>query len=223
MDILNRNINNFNIGEEVSNFFLYTAFCYAHEAAIYEVASDLFAEKIMNIDPDPNWQTSQEFSKPKSLIDWINKKEILTDNCLDAKTIEKSSKAWYDSLDYAPNSNIKLSKNRQLNSVINVVGHSVNLVICLESILNRHLFIMRESSILSSEHYKYIDRSELMPKLLFGFKDEIISNQLNISRIKLLVKLRNNSVHYRMDRIISLSICIEDCLGIWLQFGNILE
>jgi hypothetical protein len=82
MDILDRNINNFSMGEEVSNFFLYTAFCYGHEAAIYEVASDLFAEKIMSIAPNPNCKVSQDFSKPKSLIDWINKKEDFMDRII---------------------------------------------------------------------------------------------------------------------------------------------
>jgi hypothetical protein len=61
-----------------------------------------------------------------------------------------------------------------------------------------------------------------MPKLLFCFKEQILSRSLHVSRIKQLVSLRNKAVHYRVDEFGSLSLNVGDMLGIWRELGGIL-
>ena len=52
-------IHGFDTAENVAKFLLYEAFRHVHEAANYEVASDLFSERIANINPDPSWKSPE--------------------------------------------------------------------------------------------------------------------------------------------------------------------
>ena len=204
-------IESFGFAEYVASSLLHESFRYAHEAAIYEVASNLFSERIENIEPDSSFQCPE---LPKSLPDWLVNREKIDDEILDPKTTEKLSDAWYSSLEEAHISGKKISKKRRLSSTTDIVGHIINLTVCLEGSLNRHLFFLRESQQLANEHYESIDRSELMPKLLFCFKEQIFAKTLHINRIKQLVSMRNRAVHYRVDSPEALQPSVEDLMDI---------
>lgn len=214
----NEPIVGFGIAENVAQFLLQQAFYYVNEAAQIEVASELFGQRIENISPDLSWQVPEI---PEKLEDWLKSKDQITDNILDPITLKKLSKAWYSSLDDAYKSNIKIRKIKQLQSTENIVGHVINLTVCLEASLNRHLYFLRESNQLEPFHYNCVDRSELMPKLMFCFKEQIINKDIDISRIKQLVSFRNKSIHYRIDTPEFLQVSTEDLISIWNQVGNI--
>ncbi|MEL6929846.1 MAG: hypothetical protein AAFO95_14560, partial [Cyanobacteria bacterium J06600_6] len=74
---------------------------------------------------------------------------------------------------------------------------------------------------IESFHYQSIDRSELMPKLMFCFKEEIVNKNIDISRIRELVKFRNSAIHYRIETPKKLKISTEDLIGIWSQIASI--
>lgn len=207
------------MAEHVSSFLLHESFQYVHQAAAYEVAGILFGERIMSIDPDPSWKLPEI---PESLPEWLKKRQEIDETILDPITIERMSDAWQSAQNDAWDCGKKVEHTQKLTSVTDVVGCVVNLTVCLESILNRHLFLLRESNELSPDHFKSVDRAELMPKLLFCFKEQILSRSLHVSRIKQLVTLRNKAVHYRVDEFGSLSLNVGDMLGIWRELGEIL-
>jgi hypothetical protein len=208
----------FGTAEQVATFLLHESFQYAHQAAAYEVAGILFGEKIMSIDPDPSWKMPE---MPDSLTEWLNKRDEIDESILDPTTIQRMSEAWQTAQQDSWNSDKKLDNARVLSSITDIVGFVINLTVCLESTLNRHLYLLRESNQLSSDHFKSIDRAELMPKLLFCFKEQILSRSLHVSRIKQLVSLRNKAVHYRVDEFGSLSLNVGDVIGIWRELGEI--
>ena len=212
-------IEGFTRAEDVAGFLLHEAFHHAHEAASYEVASDLFAERIMEIAPAPGWETPEI---PSTLTDWLARKEDVLDNVLDPVTSERMSHAWYSSLADASTSGRRFARTRKLQSLGDIVGHVVNLTLCLEAILNRHLYLLRESGLLDPDHYIAIDRAELMPKLLFCFKEDLVAGRLRVGRIKQLVTFRNRAVHYRVDSVDALAPSAEDLLAIWREFGQVL-
>jgi hypothetical protein len=209
----------FGTAENVANFLMDEAFRYADAAAAYEVASGLFGERIMRISPDPNWKYP---TMPTSLADWTESKDKIISEALDPRTAELMSAAWQSSQKDALTCGLRLKKTQKLQSLPDVVGHVVNLTICLESVLNRHLFFLRETGQLDPDSYRSIDRAELMPKLLFCFKNEIAAESLPVSRLKQLVGFRNHSVHYRVDSPDSLAPGSEDLIEIWKQFGSVL-
>jgi hypothetical protein len=209
----------FGIAEHVSSFLLHESFRYAHQAAAYEVAGILFGERIMSINPDPSWKMPE---MPESLVEWLRQRQDINQAILDPITSDRMSEAWQSAQRDAWVSGIKIKRTQRLSCVTDVVGYAVNLTVCLESILNRHLFLLRESDELSSDHFRSVDRAELMPKLLFCFKEQILSKRLHVSRIKQLVSLRNKAVHYRVDEFESLSLSVGDMLCIWGELGGIL-
>lgn len=139
------------------------------------------------------------------------------------KITEQLSDTWYSSLEDAYTSGMKIPKQRKLRSTTDIVGHIINLTVCLEGSLNRHLFFLRESQQLANEHYESIDRAELMPKLLFCFKEQIVAKTLHINRIKQLVSMRNKAVHYRVDSPEALQPSVEDLIGIWSQLSQVFD
>lgn len=209
----------FGLAEHVSRFLLHESFRYAHQAAAYEVAGILFGTRIKSIEPDPSWIMPE---MPDSLLEWLKQRQDTDQPILDPITMDRMSEAWQSAQHDAWTSDIKLERAQALSYVTDVVGYAVNLTVCLESILNRHLFLLRESDELSPDHFRSVDRAELMPKLLFCFKEQILSKRLHISSIKQLVSLRNKAVHYRVDDFESLSLSVENMLCIWRELGGIL-
>jgi hypothetical protein len=209
----------FGTAEDVAGFLLDEAFRYVHAAAAYEVASSLFGQRIMSINPDPTWKYPK---MPTSLADWTESKDKIINAALDPTTTELMSLAWQSAQEEALTCGLRLVKDQKLQSLTDIVGHVVNLTICLESILNRHLFFLRETGGLDPDLYRSIDRSELMPKLLFCFKNEIAAKNLYVGRIKQLVSFRNHSVHYRIDSPDSLTPSSEDLIQIWKELGNVM-
>jgi len=208
----------FGAAEEVAVFLLHESFEYAHRAAAHEVAGILFGDRIMSIDPDPSWKMPEI---PDTITEWLKRREEIDETVLDPITIQRMSDAWQAAQRDAWESDKQLENGHALTSITDIVGYVINLTVCLESILNRHLFLLRESNELSPDHFKSIDRAELLPKLLFCFKDEILARRLHTSRIKQLVSLRNRAVHYRVDETGSLSLNVEDMIGIWRELGEV--
>jgi hypothetical protein len=111
----------------------------------------LFGKKLENIKlADPTWNSSE---MPNSLDEWLINQDKIIDNVVDPQTSDELTDAWQISLQEAYNSEIKISKRSQLTSTTDIVGHIVNLTICLEGSLNRHLFYLRESQKLEISYY----------------------------------------------------------------------
>lgn len=181
------------------------------------MAGLIFGENIMSIEPEPDWI-------PPSLPDTLP--EILraqsnTDVISDA-TAEKLAQAWHDAQGIAPSSDRKLPRKHEITR-IEIVGHVIDLSACVESVINRHLFLLRESDLLDPSVFSSLDRTEVMPKLLFAFKDEFLSKSLRVDRLRNLFRLRNQAVHFKASSASSVQPTVEELLGIWDQLKKVLD
>ena len=211
-------LTNFARLEEAATFFLYTAFEHAHMAAQLEVAGMLFAARIQTINPEPDWVVP---SLPTTLPEWLH--EVIHNDVqvISEATASKLAQAWEEAQALAPSSRQRLAKSHAIES-IEIVGHIINLAACVESVINRHLFFMREAGTLESHLYTSLDRTEVIPKILFAFKAEIQSKQLSTSRLVHLFRLRNQAVHFKASSAESIKPTVEELLGIWQEMGLLL-
>lgn len=208
----------FGVSEQVASFLLHEAFKFAHQAAAYEVADVLFGERLESIEPDPNWKMP---TIPEELTDWLANRSAIDKTILDPNTLDSLAEAWFTSLDEAFSCGRKIPKTQQLGSLTDVVGHVINLGTCIEAVINRHLFLLKESGKLTPDHYKMLDRTEVLPKLLFSFKEEIDKKKLHVSRLKYLVSLRNQAVHFRTTSADALVPTCQDLLEVWREVGTV--
>lgn len=201
--------------EEAATFFLYSAFEHVYLAAQLEVAGLIFAERIMSIGPEPDWKVPP---LPATLPDLLRSKvQVISE-----ATASRLAQAWEDAQIAAPSSGLRLAKTHAIES-IEIAGHVINLSACVESVVNRHLFFLRESGKLEGHLYASLDRTEVIPKVLFTFKDEVLSKQLLIGNLKHLFRLRNHAVHFKASRAKSIRPTAEELLGIWREVAQLLE
>jgi hypothetical protein len=201
--------------EEAATFFLHDAFEHAYLAAQLEVAGLIFGERIMSIDPEPDWKVPP---LPTTLPDLLRSEvQVISD-----ATASRLAQAWEEAQITASSSGRRLAKTHAIES-IEIVGHIINLSACVESVINRHLFFLRESEKLAAHHYASLDRTETIPKILFAFKDEILSKQFSTSRLKHLFRLRNQAVHFKASSARSIRPTVEELLGIWREVAQLLE
>ncbi|AFY71578.1 hypothetical protein Pse7367_3338 [Thalassoporum mexicanum PCC 7367] len=222
MDI-STSITKFGGFEEAAGFLLEEAFRYVYRAAHYEMAEILFGERIWSVNPKSLSQTFSDdpMQSIQTLTEYLANRDDV-DSLLDEdEDISELSKIWDESQVDALKADQKLSKDTKINA-IDIVGHIINLSTCLEAVVNRHLFLQLDSGKLQKVHYNSIDRIELVPKILFLFKKEILDCQINITRIKQLIKLRNKAVHFKHDSRESIAPSVEELLGIWDEFGQIM-
>jgi hypothetical protein len=199
--------------EEAATFFLSDAFEHAYLAAQLEVAGLIFGERIMAIEPEPDWEIPQ---LPDNLLDLLRSDVQVVSNA----TTSKLAQAWDEAQAIAPSSGRKLSRKYRIRQV-EIVGHIINLAACVESAVNRHLFLLKESGDLENHHYTSLDRTEVLPKVLFAFKDEILGKKLPIDRLKYLYKLRNQAVHFKASSAHSIEPTVEDLSEMWRNVGQL--
>lgn len=211
--------------EEVAEFLLVEAFQYAHAAAEYEVAGIIFGERIMAIDSNSEYPSNHArlFHRwPASLTEWLKDRDKMDEVIADDDTTALLAEAWQSAQLDADSSGKRLSKAHIFTS-IDVIGHVINLSACIETVINRKLYLLLESNKLITHHYDSLDRTELLPKILFIFKDEIITKKLYTTRLKHLIKLRNEAVHFKASSVDRLTVTSEELLGIWNEVGDFFE
>lgn len=62
-----------------------------------------------------------------------------------------------------------------------------------------------------------------MSKLLFAFKEDVLSGQFPISRIKRLFRLRNYAMHFKAVTASSIIVTTEEMIAIWNEVGQLFE
>jgi hypothetical protein len=211
-------ISQFGYAEQLAIHLLREAFWFAHEAAAYEIAGQIFRERIATISPAPEWVLSTD-AIPTGLKDWLSTRERTGGDMLDPVTLDRLAEAWQMSQREARKSDRKIRETHKLSSTNDVVSHVINLATCVEAVTNRHLFYLRESGKLDSDHYKLLDRAELMAKILFCFKEEIQEKKLHLSSLKYLIALRNRAVHFKVDSPEGLVPTIEQLKAAWRDVG----
>jgi hypothetical protein len=216
MDKSSNKLYTFSRLEEIASFLLYEAFKYAHSAAEYEVAGLIFGDRTMSIEPEPGWNPP---ARQEALVDWFQQRGK-EDQGDDDVTISRLAEVWHLSLTEAASSDRKLLKTHKFIST-DMVGYIINLSACVETVINRHLFHLRESGTLENHLYNSMDKAGILPKVLFAFKDEILSGKISVARLRYLVTLRNNAVHYREASVDAVTPSSEELLGIWREVSDL--
>lgn len=120
------------------------------------------------------------------------------------------------------NSSRKLGKQQRIASIY-VIGHIINLAAFIETLSNHKLYYLCVSGTMDEKYYNSMERVEVLPKIMFLFKAEILSGKLNIGGIKYLFKMRNHAVHYKGTSNGVLTPSIEELLNIWREIDSLLE
>jgi hypothetical protein len=205
--------------EEAATFFLYSAFDHVQVALQLEVAGVIFAEMIDRIEPEPGWVAP---SLPTALPDFLNVIKCEDTQVISDSTSSQLAAAWDQAQTMAVSSGRKLGRTHTFER-IEILGCVIDLAACVEAVINRHLFYMRESGRLEDHLYASLDRTEVVPKILFAFKDEVQSGKLPTGRIVNLFRLRNQAVHFKASTANSMSLTPKDLLDIWREVGQLLE
>jgi hypothetical protein len=201
--------------EEAATFFLYSAFEHAYTAAKLEVAALIYSERIMSVEPEPDWVVPQLLPTLPEILKELAHKDV---QVISDATARKLAQAWEEAQTAALSAGRRLDKRHSIRS-IEIMGHIIDLAACVETVINRHLFLLREASKLENHLYASLDRAEVIPKILFAFKNEIESKVLPTSRLVNLFRLRNQAVHFKASNIDLIKPTIEELLGIWKEVG----
>lgn len=199
--------------ERVADFFLGQAFDCAQTALLQTAQANSFLEFLSNLSADTEGNSAdflEEDDTGKAIFDDLGIKLKWEDNPAHIAIPEHlfdfdKSKPhlliipkwrYLQAVAYAKaNSSRKLARHQRIES-IHVIGHVVNLAAFIETLSNHKLYYLCASKKMDEKYYSSMERVEVLPKIMFLFKAEILSGQLNIGGIKYLFKMRNHAVHY---------------------------
>ncbi len=203
--------------EQFAGYLLWEAFRYAHRAATDQIANELFGERIEAIELESGW-IPPALPEPQSLTEGLRLIDQVTAEVLPDSTAAALRQAWDSANTDAATSGRRLTRAQRLSST-EILAHVIMLATCVEAVVNRRLFQLREIGELDPAHYNSLDRIELLPKILFLFKDEIRSKKLPISAVRHLATLRNGAVHFKGTSIEESAPSVEQLLGMWREVG----
>jgi hypothetical protein len=185
----------------------------ASEAVFLQIAENQLAR---GASPGPNYVPPRQ---PESIAEWLEEvPEQQPPNY--QEQIEEGlrfDRALEDANDYG----WRIDMSHTLGSH-DLAAHIIFLTTLVEVVVNRQLFFLGETGRIVPEMRAGIDRGEVIPKIIFCFKEEILSGNLTISRIKRLVTLRNKAVHYREDSTASIRMTVEELIATWREIAKLL-
>lgn len=200
---------------EAASHFLYTAFQHAATTLRLECAGIIFEQEIMSIDVPDDWEGPDRTDTEYDPFD-------ADQDVLPKKTLDQMAKAWEEAQNRAATGEVTISKNRTITRV-EVASHITNLHSVVETVVNRHLHILKESGELKGSVYHSLDCASLLSKIAYAFKETISSNELQVGRFRQLNSLRNAAVHYRAESRDWLTPTAIELINIWREVGDLLE
>ncbi|MCB0495313.1 MAG: hypothetical protein KDC79_04215 [Cyclobacteriaceae bacterium] len=218
----NKDLESFSKMGEAAKYFLRSAFDAIAGEMIYHIASELFSKTINEIDPT---QEDFEFMKKASeqFSDSTIKEVIDFDSdVLSPYTQNKFSEAWEQAQKEAITTKYKFSFQHEVNG-IELIGHITNLAFFIESLSNRHLFILLATNEIDNPTYNVLDRESVMGKLTFSFKTELKENKVKLGKISHLFSLRNKAVHFTAKNATNFKVTVEQLLAIWKETEEVCQ
>jgi hypothetical protein len=205
--------------EQVAGLLLYTSFTYVYEAASDEVAGIIFGEQLKQIDVNHVLVPGQSRPQPTSLSEFVQNRHKVEVK-FNEEIMSELGRAWYLAHREAATSGVRLPRRTKLKSRF-MVPHVILLAACMETVVNRHLFHLQEAGQLEQHLYQSLDRAEMLPKIMFAFKEEITTGKLRTTNIKHLITLRNHAVHFKESSINAIEPTSEDLLRIWREVAQL--
>jgi hypothetical protein len=226
--------------ERVADFFLRRAFDCMQTALLQTAQAISFLEFLSNLSADTEGNSAdfpEEDDNEKAIFDDLGIELKWEDNPAhiaipehlfdfdesEPRLIIIPKWRYLQAITYAKvNSSRKLPRNQRIES-IHIIGHVVNLAAFIETLSNHKLYYLRAAKKMDEKYYSSMERVQVLPKILFLFKAEILCGQLNIEWIKYLFKMRNHAVHYKglSDKV--LTPTIAELLNIWREIDLLLE
>lgn len=146
----------------------------------------------------------------------------LDEEVLPEETFEKLSAAWSDAQNRAFTGEVTIPIDHTIRRV-EIASHILNLYSVVEIVINRHLHSEKEAGRLDDGVYQSLDRSRLLSKMAYVFKEKISAGEFRLDRFKHLNTLRNAAVHYRSESRDRLMPSVRDLTYIWRLVGEMLE
>lgn len=199
-------------------FYLDESFRNARKLILSYIIGQIFSEKIKNI--TPNKSDTRLYANF-----YINNPfEVLTfnRNVISEETENILIKAYGESSKEAEIKIIKFKKSKDLKGV-NLLGHITNFAFFIEVLMNRHLFVMNFKSQISNFEYNSLDKSSVLNKILYFFKEETKTNQMNPEPFMKLFRLRNLAVHFTRDNSKGLHCRIDELINLWAESSKLIK
>lgn len=204
---------------EGATFFLNESFRYAKEALIDESEAEIFSQLIHKIEPSEKDRELLKTPMPEKAIDLLQLSRL---EVISEETITKMNLEWDKARTLARTQKAKFKYNHRINS-IELLGHLNNLGFFIETMTNRHLLFLVQSSQLDNLSYSRFSSAKIMERLLFIFKDDLTTNKFNLNEIANLFSLRNKTVHYTPENAVALKPTISELFQIWNQCIQLIE
>lgn len=205
---------------EAAEFYLRESFNYLHQCAESELAGVIFKEMILLVSTTKEDQKIDDTTVfPDGVIETLTEDhpEVLSE-----KTHGKIDHAWERSQELSGILGHNFHKTKVFDS-IELLGHVGNFAFFFETLVNRHLLFLLLSNRIDNFTYNNLSRSKLLTRLTYIFKDELVSNVIDLNEIANLFRLRNKTVHFTPDNAIQLEVKIDALIRIWNQVMSIVS
>jgi hypothetical protein len=205
---------------EGAQFFLDESFKYIDETLKSETASLIYSKLLDKI--EPNEEDKEIFQNTDFTDNTIQLLQSEVGAVLSNDTLETFNIAWKKANILSERYSHKFKLNHKIDS-IEILGHLNNLGFFIETLTNRHLLFLSQNNIIDDFSYSRISTAKIMERLIFIFKEEIITKKIHLNEITNLFSLRNKTVHYTPDNSIALKPSISELIQIWNQCKKTIE
>ena len=208
-----------NLSESI-RFFLYESFRHIEHEIRYHIASEIYGEKLKNIDTteEDNHVVSKLSGKIETTLDLIK----FDGNPLSENTLTRLTSAWQEAQDETEFTDLRFPVTQELKGR-DLMGHVTNFAFVIEILANRHLFIMNLHGDIDNFTFNSLDKASVVNKILYLFKTEIKEKKINPDRISNLFKLRNLAVHFTRDNSQRFKTTIQELVEIWKETCRLME
>lgn len=205
---------------EAAGFYLHQSFSHIDHVFEYELASIFFSELLNEINlTQKDIEIAGKLFIPNGTVDLL--KSDMSDP-MTTETLQKVHLAW-DTAQLKASTRGYFFPTNTIVSNTSLLGHVNNLGFFIETLVNRHLIFLNMSDELNNFSYKTLERSQLLNRLIYIFKEEIDKNLIQLDKTSKLLKLRNSAVHFTPYNAEKFKVSLEELLGIWGEFAKILR
>lgn len=198
--------------KEVGEYYLIQSFQSINDALLGDsIDGEALKEKLFKIElTEKDKELSTKAKEQKYTNEQILKGEV--DEQLSQETIEKLQEALQSA--YENPVRKQLDKNHYIQGV-EVVGFTTNYIFFLETTLNIFLKYLNLTNVINDLILKKIEYASVEYKIMYLFKEEINNGKLPFESFNLLNKLRNNSVHFKLESTTKIQIQVRELIHIW--------
>ena len=201
-------------------FYLEESFNYINRAIRQDYADLIFEENSCKIVPSYfEWTMINQLKFPENPIERM---QSIFPHFTHRETITMVTREWDNAQEISKTTSHKFKPSHRVTS-IEILGHLNNFSCFLEIVINRHLLFLCQTNVIDNFSYSRFSLSKIMEKMVYIFKDELNGNQLQLSEIQNLFRLRNKTVHFTPENTKNLQPKISELKQIWKNTKKLIE